>query len=66
MSTPKAAVFENWSIILSFFQLHLVHWDYETHSSFKAAVGGGNPNDLSVLGFFLKVTYDHLAGLLKK
>ncbi|XP_068711035.1 carbonic anhydrase 2-like [Montipora foliosa] len=42
-------------------ELHLVHWDCETHSSFKAAVGGGNPNDLSVLGFFLKVGAENAA-----
>ena len=39
-------------------QLHLVHWNSESHASFKDAVGSGDPNGLCVLGFFLKVTLD--------
>ena len=38
-------------------QLHLVHWNSESHPSFKDAVGSGDPNGLCVLGFFLEVTY---------
>lgn len=39
------------------FQLHLVHWNCESanYSTFKDAVGSGDPNGLCVLGFFLKV-----------
>lgn len=42
-----------------FFQLHLVHWNCESpsFSTFKDAVGSGDPNALCVLGFFLKVTF---------
>ena len=39
-------------------QLHLVHWNCESHASFKDAVGAGDPNGLCVLGFFLKVKQD--------
>ena len=37
-------------------QLHLVHWNSESHPSFKDTVSSGDPNGLCVLGFFLKVT----------
>lgn len=42
-------------------ELHFVHWDCDSHASFKDAVGGGNPNDLCVLGFFLKVGAENAA-----
>lgn len=36
-------------------ELHLVHWNSESHPSFKDAVGSGDPNGLCVLGFFLEI-----------
>ena len=53
--TPCVTVTDKTIVVL---QLHLVHWNSESHASFKDAVGSGDPNGLCVLGFFLKVTLD--------